>query len=419
MMRWGLAALAATLWMDITPSSQRFNPSTAKVWGSMSGNGRIMAIDISRDGRKLVSLSSTHELTLWDFHKRAKIRTFPNPLGQTRVQMTPDGTRIVCPGNDKPWTLKVFDAQKGRELRAFSNVNYANGGFAISPDGKRVVALKTDGTVCVYDMASGDEKHQLIGRRTAEGGSVAWSPDGRHIACVGRDAVGRIFSAETGEKTGTLEGAMMISALTQFSPDSKSLLVVGPDSRLRVYDVASGRERQALDGPRGITSAAFMPGGKYLAVSCSGWIQIWDCRTWKEARRIEADRTMALTFTPDGRRLVSGHRDGTIQMWGAGGAPKPAPRPYRPGNPGYLGVTAQTESDEEKGVPLSSVEAGSAADEAGLQSGDVILKVNKVTTDTFEELRHAITDLREGDEVTITYLREGVEKTTKTKLGGR
>ena len=56
---------------------------------------------------------------------------------------------------------------------------------------------------------------------------------------------------------------------------------------------------------------------------------------------------------------------------------------------------------------------------AGLQVGDMILKIGTSKTETFETLRTVVVTLREGDEVEVTYRREGAEKKVKVKLGAR
>lgn len=79
-----------------------------------------------------------------------------------------------------------------------------------------------------------------------------------------------------------------------------------------------------------------------------------------------------------------------------------------------LGVTLVDSS--EKGAHVQKVTEGSAADEAGLASGDVIVKVDDEKIDTAAELIYAIAGHLVGDEVKITYQRNGTEKTVDVTL---
>ncbi len=94
---------------------------------------------------------------------------------------------------------------------------------------------------------------------------------------------------------------------------------------------------------------------------------------------------------------------------------------------GFLGVQIATLSSElakEKGLDLKSlsgvyvdgVKSGSAAQVAGLKSGDIITKVNNITVNSSPELQEQVSRYHPGDNITLTYLREGKEKTVNVIL---
>ncbi len=63
--------------------------------------------------------------------------------------------------------------------------------------------------------------------------------------------------------------------------------------------------------------------------------------------------------------------------------------------------------DEVKGVYVDYVNPSSAAKEAGLQSGDVIVSLDNTETNTFPALQELIARNRPGDALKIEYLRRG------------
>ncbi len=65
-----------------------------------------------------------------------------------------------------------------------------------------------------------------------------------------------------------------------------------------------------------------------------------------------------------------------------------------------------------------AVAKGGVADLAGLVEGDIILSVNNIEIDQFNDLNYVIQQYLEGDEVNIIYLHEQDEKIVKIKLGG-
>ena len=82
-----------------------------------------------------------------------------------------------------------------------------------------------------------------------------------------------------------------------------------------------------------------------------------------------------------------------------------------------VGVADTERSASVQGAPLGTVEAGGAADEAGLHEGDVITKVGDVPVSDYQSLVAAIRGHRPGEGVTITYVRDGETKTATATLG--
>jgi serine protease Do len=50
-----------------------------------------------------------------------------------------------------------------------------------------------------------------------------------------------------------------------------------------------------------------------------------------------------------------------------------------------------------QGVVITAIERGSAADDAGLRRGDVILEINRENIRNLTEYRHAIAGLKKGE----------------------
>ena len=73
---------------------------------------------------------------------------------------------------------------------------------------------------------------------------------------------------------------------------------------------------------------------------------------------------------------------------------------------------------EGNGVYVMDVAKGSAADEAGIQKGDFIVKLNGTTMNTGTELIEKISALRPGDKVSIAYIHNGGQNTTTATLKG-
>ncbi len=94
----------------------------------------------------------------------------------------------------------------------------------------------------------------------------------------------------------------------------------------------------------------------------------------------------------------------------------------------WLGIYTQTVDKDlqeafdlpsDRGVVVKNVISDSPADEAGLSTGDIILKIDGTATDDADLLTEIVTGHKPGDEIDIEVLRKGKNKTIKTVLGDR
>jgi serine protease Do len=93
---------------------------------------------------------------------------------------------------------------------------------------------------------------------------------------------------------------------------------------------------------------------------------------------------------------------------------------------GQLGVYVQSVTEDiaqalglkdARGVVVSGVQKGSAADKAGLKQGDVITAINGNAVNDSNELRNMVASSQPGSDVTLTIVRDGREQQLKVTLG--
>jgi serine protease Do len=93
---------------------------------------------------------------------------------------------------------------------------------------------------------------------------------------------------------------------------------------------------------------------------------------------------------------------------------------------GRIGVTIQSMNsalaesfglDRAKGALVSNVEAGSPADKAGLQSGDVILSVQGKTIENSTDLPRIVTETTPGNALALQVWRKGAQRDLRVTVG--
>lgn len=84
---------------------------------------------------------------------------------------------------------------------------------------------------------------------------------------------------------------------------------------------------------------------------------------------------------------------------------------------GFLGVQLAEEEDSE-GVAITEVVDGEAAAQAGLQAGDLLLKLGDEPISDIAALKEMLAEKAEGDSISLTYQRDEEEQIVELKLGG-
>ena len=163
-------------------------------------------------------------------------------------------------------------------------------------------------------MASGRETSTLGG----DGGNytVTFSSDGRTLASGSVNGTVKLWDVASGREFRTFSGSPFSVA---FSPDARILASSGStldDHTVKLWDLPSGRELHTLSGHSDrVYSVAFSADGHTLASGSFRSIKLWDVDSGQELRTFSGDfgAVNSLAFSPDGRIL--GGRTNSVGQW--------------------------------------------------------------------------------------------------------
>ena len=232
------------------------------------------------------------------------------------VAFDPQGGRLVSASYDG--TLKVWDSATGREIRTLVRDSGDVFCAAFSPDGRHVAAGSSDHNVTVWDVDTGQAVRILRGHSALVLG-VAYSPDGRQIASAGHDWTVRLWDAEAGTLQKTLRGHDEQLWCVTFSPDGLRLASSSTDRTIIVWDTHSGEQVHRLKGHTGrVWGIAFSPdGARLVSAGDDRTLKLWDVASGQEILTLPGhdNQIFGVAYSPDGRHVASASADSTVKLW--------------------------------------------------------------------------------------------------------
>jgi WD40 repeat protein len=192
---------------------------------------------------------------------------------------------------------------------------------AFSPDGSTLASGSQDGTVRLWDVATGKELHML--RLTGECRGVAFSPDGKMLAIGGSPGYLQLCDATSLAKIVEFRDSGYVYCLA-FSPDSKTLATGTYNGLPNLWDVPAGQKRLSLEGSildvfpsNAISCVSFSPDSTMVAVSCGQIVSLWDTASGKLLAELKGHQewVRGLSFHPSGKTLASRGQDGMVKLW--------------------------------------------------------------------------------------------------------
>jgi WD40 repeat protein/tetratricopeptide (TPR) repeat protein len=260
--------------------------------------------------------------------KPAKIWFHDQPSDQARFR--PDGRAVAIGAPDGTITVRHVDTGEliGPPLKHAGRV----WDLGFSPDGRRLITACADHTARIWDIASGQQAIPPFQHQT-EVRTVAFSPDGHLVLTCAQSLKPdvpscRIWDATTGRPvTDWLVSRDNWEA--RFSPDSR-FVAVTQEGVLRIYDARTGQPTSPPmpHGPQvGLCLRSFSPDGRRIVTGCQdGAVRIWDTTTGKQTvPAMNHANMIRASFSPDGRWVLSWPSAGgdTARVWNAAtGAPR-------------------------------------------------------------------------------------------------
>jgi WD40 repeat protein/energy-coupling factor transporter ATP-binding protein EcfA2 len=243
---------------NLSSNPRTFRSEVQKIEGNTDEGNKawIRAIDISADGKYLVSASDANTYCIWKLNENLSNESESLYLEDT------------CKS----------DRHDGRVTSVAFSPKDENDEYLIA-------SASEDKTICLWDL-KGDRSCEFTGHKNRVL-SVRFSPDSNYLISGSQDKTLRLWDLKkVSKETEDISEAVEYNGHTDavravlFSPDSKMVISGSADSTIRIWDLYGNQIGDPLTG------------------------------------HIGAIRS--LDITPDGKFIISGSEDGTVRRWNLG-----------------------------------------------------------------------------------------------------
>ncbi|HEV3378106.1 MAG TPA: WD40 repeat domain-containing protein, partial [Thermoleophilaceae bacterium] len=203
----------------------------------------------------------------------------------------------------------------GRHLENVDGVSFGGDG--------RLLASAASSAVKIWDVQERRRTAILRGADSFGWKAVSFSPDAERVAAIGQtgfkgEEVVAVWSRTGGRPVRTLPVRQdaLLSDVT-FAPRGSLIATGGLGDPVRLWSLRSGAAVRRIDPGAGVADVDFSRDGRLLAVAAGDVVKIYDVDTGRARATLRGHNQFvtSVSFSANGRLLVTGSEDDTARVW--------------------------------------------------------------------------------------------------------
>ena len=223
-------------------------------------------------------------------------------------------------------------ADKGKPLLALNAHTAPVTAVAYSANSRMIASGSLDRSVRIWNAESGETSRTLQGDPGAVS-AVVFLPDGHRLASASLYGDITIWNVDTGKQILPIQSAANVSWVSSpavhalaISPDGTRVASAtgGNNAAVTVWSASSGGALATFHGRGGreedFQTVAFAPDGKTIAAGTkTGTVYVWDALTGRVQHTLtdHAGQVLSVAISPDGKRLAAAGDSNSVVGWNA------------------------------------------------------------------------------------------------------
>jgi WD40 repeat protein len=290
---------------------------------------RITALDITADGRLVITASKDKTIRIWDLNEKMCIKVLKGHTKAVQtIAITPDGRYAVSGGEDL--TVRFWSLEKAENQKMHQNHSSMVSCVKIKKDGKQVVSGSADSIrlwntkngKCVQTFSNSSEIYKELNIYNPYEIilDMAFTRNEMQlgVAQFGEKEI-RIWALKIGKRIKNFKGHTEPANAICFTPDESRAISSSHDKTLRIWDTINDRCLNVIEAHSDIISTVkiALDGKRMVSASFDKSIKLWDLESGQNLRTLlgHKGKIFLLALTPDTRCAIAVSSELSLRVW--------------------------------------------------------------------------------------------------------
>jgi len=277
----------------------------------------VNCIDISADGKSLISGSKDETIRIWNLNDYSLTKTINgNPSSIKSLKFNNAGDKFLA-GFYEGFADFNFPSGKLNKKKKKAHDGFVETACYSSDNQLILTSSWRENTLKVWNAPK--FKKQIELDETVWVDNACFNHSATIILSGGHDNKVKLWNVVTGKMIQSFTAHNDWVYMVKFSADEKYVYSASLDKTIKIWEVETGKNIATLEGHTdGVITFDISSSGQYLVSSgLDKQVIIWDLKTKQIVEKFNAhlEPIYVVKFSKDGKTILTASKDATIKVW--------------------------------------------------------------------------------------------------------